>query len=184
MFPFLSKKNGAIVKEINLCDYLFARESLMAIYESYDNCAEYDFSKGYINNQTTMRDPNSDYTYKITDLNIWMSYLLTQVLSFHFTDNNGAWEMILLSETEGNCYPHETEHSQYTEDYWYSHFKIPCPVIISIVRVKSTGETEALQHITKIVPITNNGVHYATSTRMQKIESLPLFPSTQCLIFT
>ena len=158
----LIKKNGVLVKEINLCDYLFARESLMIIYESYDNCIAYQFDEGYITNPTTMRDPNSSYTYRITDLNIWISYLLTQVLSFHFTDNTGAWEMVLLSETEGNCYPHETEHSQFTEDSWSSHFKIPCPVIINIVRVKSNGETEALQHITKIVPIANNGVPYAS----------------------
>ena len=149
----LVKENGATVNEIVLSDYLFSIEKLKEMYLVYDKCqpgvhlTRYSFS-------THVGDSYGPMDY-VSGCCIWVSYIAVQVLNFHFNDD-GTWEMIISNVAEGICYPHEID-TLVDKDY-YTYYQFDMPVVYTVARVKSNGETQMLQEWTVLNSLPRNGV--------------------------
>lgn len=151
------KRNGTAIRTFSLGDYTPALDMLKEIYSAYDEPAEEDY-KRYTFETYLTDEPGRLYSF-----DIWCTYLYTQMLSFAFTDNNGGWEMVLLSMCEGTVEPHtvDTEYNRDTDEYEdvYSVFSVSCPVIYYIVKVTSSGSKPILLHQRIVVhALEDNGV--------------------------
>ncbi len=149
------KRNGTIVESFALGDYQYALDFLKEIYLNYDAYGE-DYKRYHLEGEIA---GTGEY---IEALDIWVTYMVTQMLSFSFTSNDGAWEMVLLSMVEGSCSPHtiDQEYNRDTEQYEnvYSVYSFSCPVIYLIVKVRSDGTKTILHQRINVNSIEDNGV--------------------------
>jgi hypothetical protein len=150
------RRNGAIVTQFDLGQFEFALDKLKEIYLAYNNDGEdADIWKRY--SQEALYDGEA-----LQGVDIWCTYLHNQVLNFTFTDDKGAWEMILLTIAEGVCSPHavDTEYDEEDEEYKdvSSFYHVYCPIVCYTLRIKSTGAIEVLQHWLVINKNVNNGI--------------------------
>ena len=175
------KRNGSLLKSLTLSDYKFAEDKLKELYLSYDN----------LDPSLKRYDSEGDYYGHITGVDIWVTFLYTQVLSFGFIDNSGNWEMIVLSMASGTCSPHAVDEEpkrdesgefipdgegKYIMEEVNSTFSFFCPVIYYVMRVKSNGETSVLHECVMVQKMLNNGVEpsneFWTNARSIEIEEV------------
>jgi hypothetical protein len=177
------KRNGSLLKSLTLSDYKFAEDKLKELYLSYDK----------LDPSLKRYDGEGDYYGHITDVDIWVTFLYTQVLSFGFIDNSGNWEMIVLSMTSGTCSPHTVDeepkrdengefildgNGNYIIEEVNSFFSFYCPVIYYVMRVKSNGEASVLHECVMVQKMLNNGVdpsnEYWTNAKSVEIEEVAI----------
>lgn len=167
------RKNGVVSRLVMLEDYLIVLDALKEIYTSYD-VYDSEIEKRY-NWKGTIEG-----TY-YTDVNIWVSAVLVQVLNFHFTDENGSWEMILAMQTQGCVAPHtiDEEYNYETKEYEdvHSYFAIPIPLIFYVVKIDSAGNKTILQNWVSVKTFPNNLV---TNTKWVNAKAAIVTPVNIC----
>jgi hypothetical protein len=96
------------------------------------------------------------------------------LLNFVFTNDSGAWEMIILTIAEGVCSPHTVDQEYDEDEEKYkdvsSYYHVYCPIVCYVLRVKSTGAIEVLQHWLVVNKNTNNGISKREWTNAQGAE--------------
>lgn len=164
------KRNGVETKTFSLGDYQFALDLLKYFYLEYDEPPVEDYPRYH-------RELTLDGNEYIAALDIWVSYVFTQLLSFSFTGNNGEWEMVLLSMVEGSCSPHTIDDqwmaSQQNENV-YSYFGFSCPVVYLVVKVRSDGTTTLLQQRININSLEDNGVPFEYESAWENAVNYPV----------
>ena len=157
------RKNGQQVQLIKLSDFQYALQKLIDIYVSNDYL-DPEIKKRYSWKGYVPHDGDRIYT----NVDIFIAYLLTQCLHFHFTDDNGNWEAIIFSMCEGCCSPHtiddETNEETGELEDVHSYYNFPVPVCYFVARVNSQGEVHQLQHHFVVKKWTNNQVDKSTWT--------------------
>jgi hypothetical protein len=149
------KRNGAPVRTFALGDYTDALEDLKNVYLQYDVPQREDY-KRYKHEAEVAGEVGTVH------YDVWCSYASTQLLSFAFTGDNGAWEMVLLTMCEGAVEPHtvDVEYNEQTkeDETVYSNYSISCPVLFKVLKIYSNGRREVLHERTFINAVPNNGV--------------------------
>ena len=106
------RRNGQATQVIDLSEYQFALDTVKEYYASYDT---YDGElKRYHLKASFPRGASEPITYENIDIQV--SSLLTQCLHFHFTDDDGNWEMIICSKAEATLNPHTIDIEDKEED--------------------------------------------------------------------
>lgn len=135
------RRNGQQTSMIDLSSYEFALDKIKDCYASNDI---YDSElKRYHYGAYVPRGSDNYYN----DLDIMVTYALTQCLHFHFTDNDGNWEAIIFSMAEAMLSPHtiDTEENNGETEDVQSVYSFDIPTVYYTVRVRSNAAPEVLQ---------------------------------------
>ena len=162
------RRNGVEVQVIDLSQYQFALDKLKEIYVSYDSLNS-EAAKRYHYAAYVPAEAEKYYS----QIDIFVTYMLSQCVHFHFTDNAGNWEMILLSMVEGSPNPH-TSDTEEMDDKTVdvdSVFSFGTPVIYCVMRIRSNGEPEILQHRVVVTKYVNN---YVLHSRWVNAKNYPI----------
>ena len=165
------RRNGVEQQLIKLSDFQYALQKLIDIYVSNDYL-DPEIEKRYHWKGYVPHDGDRIYSH----VDIFVAYMLTQVLHFHFTDDAGNWEAVIFSMCEGCCSPHtiddETNEETGELEDVHSYYNFPVPVCYFVARVNSQGDVHQLQHHLVIKKWTDNQVNKATWTNA-KAHSVP-----------
>ena len=164
------RKNGAIISELSLEPYQIALDRIKALYDQYDTKEGEVKARYYYGN--TFSHPGESSVY-ISNIGIFIGHMTSEVVNFHFTNTNGAWEMILATTLQGSCAPHtiDTERVKGVPDdapeerKWqkvHSWFCFLVPCIYYLIKVTSDGQQKILQFWISVKPFPNNYVPYYT----------------------
>lgn len=135
------RRNGQQTSMIDLSSYQFALDKIKEYYASNDI---YDSKlTRYHYGAYVPRDSDNYYN----DLDIMVTYALTQCLHFHFTDSDGNWEAIIFSMAEAMLSPHtiDTEDNNGETEDVQSVYSFDIPTVYYTVRVRSNAAPEVLQ---------------------------------------
>lgn len=164
------RRNGAIVSELSLEPYQIALDRIKALYDQYDTKEGEVKARYYYGGTFSFSGEGSEY---VSNIGIFIAHITSEVVNFHFTDEGGAWEMILATSLQGSCAPHTIDRERVKgvpddapeEQKWqkvHSWFCFLVPCIYYLIKVTSDGQQKILQFWISVKPFPNNLVPYYT----------------------